>query len=404
MIPLEHQQWTEQSARRRLALSMNGGSLAGPQFLPTTLVNYFRPDGIRFVPYFPFVTMPAEPAPIYAGAFIDQRYRTGSVTAFMPLLVLLALGGFVTAFRRRAGRAVTSMRIPLLGAIGITTTVMCYGYLGFRYTSEFVAVLTAAGAIGLAELTSRVAQWRPPAKRGLLVAVVALAGFGMYANAAVALSTARTTGRGSGLEQLVSWQDRISSLTGNPLATRTHIVEMLPERAAADDLYIVGDCDALFLSTGELYEPWVAVQARDMTVTVEASSAGVGAGVLRAFVIDGVTTRQLTIEVNGSDQARLRIGEGLYAMPTDWQALPPGGQIDLRLRADTARDTIEIDFGSWAGDLPLAEWDPDWHMIMSRVTPDIASIASQLQAGVGLTSVPGPVPELCNRLRDRAND
>ena len=404
MIPLEHQQWTEQSARRRLALRMNDGSLAGTQFFPTTFVNYFRPDGIRFVPHFPFVTMPAEPARIYAGAFIDQRYRTGSVTAFMPGLVLLALGGFVTTFRRRAGRALISMRIPLLGALGITATVMCYGYIGFRYTSEFVAVLTAAGAIGVAELTRRVEGWRRPAKRGLIIAIAAMAGFGMYANAAVALSTARTTGRGSGLEQLVSWQDRISSLSGNPLAARTHLVAALPESGAPDDLYIVGDCDALFLSTGELYEPWVAVQARDMTVTVEASSAGVRAGVLQAYVVDGIRTRQLTIEANRSGQVRLRVGEGLYVMPTDWQRLPPGGRIELRLRPDTARDAIEVEFGSWTGDLPLAEWDADWYMIVSRVTPNVASTASQLQAGVRLSYEPGPVPELCNRLRDRAID
>jgi hypothetical protein len=404
MIPLEHQEWTQQSARRRLALRMNDGSLAGTQFFPTTLVNYFRPDGIRFVPHFPFVTMPAKPARIYADAFIDQRYRTGSVTAFMPLLVVLALVGFATTFRRRAGRALTSIRIPLLGALGITITVMCYGYLGFRYTSEFVAVLTAAGAVGLAELTRRVERWRRPAKRRLLVAIAAMASFSIYANAAVAVSTARTTGRGSGLEQLVSWQDRISSLSGNPLAARTHLVAALPESAAPDELYIVGDCDALYLSTGELYEPWVAVQVRDMAVTVEAAADGTRPEVLGVFVIDGIRPLEITIETTASDRVRLRVGEGIYVMPTDWQTLPPGGRIVLRLRADTARDAIEVEFGSWTGDLPLAEWGADWYMVVSRITPDVASIATQLRAGVGLSYEPGPVPGLCNRLRDRATD
>jgi len=95
MIPLEYIQWTEVSARRRLALLANDGSLAGSQFFRSTLANYVRPDGIRFVPYFPFVTMPADPARSYGGAFLDQTYRTGSVPAFMPLLFLLGIGGFV---------------------------------------------------------------------------------------------------------------------------------------------------------------------------------------------------------------------------------------------------------------------------------------------------------------------
>ena len=35
--------------------------IAGPQFFLTSLVNYFRPGGIRFVDYFPWITLPAEP-------------------------------------------------------------------------------------------------------------------------------------------------------------------------------------------------------------------------------------------------------------------------------------------------------------------------------------------------------
>ena len=48
---------------RREALEVNGGSITGPQFFQTALVNYFRLDGIRFVDYFPWITLPAEPVP-----------------------------------------------------------------------------------------------------------------------------------------------------------------------------------------------------------------------------------------------------------------------------------------------------------------------------------------------------
>ena len=76
---------------------MNGGTITGPQFFSSSFVTYFRPDGIRFVDYFPCITLPAEPARSYGGAFLDQSYRTGSVTAFMPLLFLATLWGFVAA-------------------------------------------------------------------------------------------------------------------------------------------------------------------------------------------------------------------------------------------------------------------------------------------------------------------
>ena len=67
IFPLEDQVWTSMSAQRRLALDANGGDLVSPSVLPATLVNYFRPDGIRFTSVFPFITLPAEPAGTTAG-------------------------------------------------------------------------------------------------------------------------------------------------------------------------------------------------------------------------------------------------------------------------------------------------------------------------------------------------
>ena len=59
MFPLQEQVSTEVNAHRREALTNNGGSITGPQFFVTSLVNYFSPSGIRFVDYFPWVTFPA---------------------------------------------------------------------------------------------------------------------------------------------------------------------------------------------------------------------------------------------------------------------------------------------------------------------------------------------------------
>ena len=80
-FPLEDQRFAELSARRREALAANGGSIVGPQFFPTALWAYFRPDGLRFVDYFPWITAPAQPVEPVDGVVIDQSYRTASVTA-----------------------------------------------------------------------------------------------------------------------------------------------------------------------------------------------------------------------------------------------------------------------------------------------------------------------------------
>ena len=158
LFPLESQIWTQVNAHRRQALEVNGGTITGPQFFETTLINYFRPDGIRFVDYFPYITLPAEPARAYGGAFLDQTYRTGSVTAFMPLLVLLSVAALAVLVRRQASPQIAALRWPALGTVVIGGAVLGYGYLANRYTSDFVPGLIVMGTIGLWGITS----WRWP--------------------------------------------------------------------------------------------------------------------------------------------------------------------------------------------------------------------------------------------------
>ena len=69
--------------------------ITGPQFFPTSLVNYFRPDGIRFVDYFPWVTLPAEPARGVRRRLprpdLPHRQRHGLHAAACSLLTVLAV-------------------------------------------------------------------------------------------------------------------------------------------------------------------------------------------------------------------------------------------------------------------------------------------------------------------------
>ena len=213
MFPLEHQVWTAENSRRRLALLMNDGSITGPQFFRSSLVNYFRPDGIRFVSYFPFVTLPAQPARSYGGAFLDQTYRTGSVPAFMPLLFVATLWGFVATAVTRPWTRLVALLVPLLGALLICAGVMGYGYLANRYTSEFVPVLAIGAAIGIVDVARRVerrsavgSQVRSPPQRHCSSL------FGVFANTAVGLAAARMTWRGEQLVDYVAAQRKFAGL------------------------------------------------------------------------------------------------------------------------------------------------------------------------------------------------
>ncbi len=269
MFPLEHQQWTRVSSRRRLALMMNGGTITGPRFFLSSLVNYFRPEGIRFTSYFPFVSLPAEPARGYGGAVVDQAYRTGSVPAFAPLLFVLGVVGFISTIRVRAVEKVRGLIIPVIGALAAGSGVMLYGYIAHRYTADFLPGLIICGAVAVVTLVRQLERCRPSVRRLAVVTVAMAAVFGTLTNGAAGVAAARLTGRGQRLEQYLSFRHG----PGDVLHRAGRLVvqsSTLPADAPADRLVIIGDCQALYLATGDQYEPWVTVEARDLVISVEA--------------------------------------------------------------------------------------------------------------------------------------
>ena len=161
LFPIEDQVFTDLSVHRQEAIAANGGDLFSPNMIWSTLVNYFRPDGIRFTPVFPFITLPGHIAPSYGGGFIDQANRTGSIVSFMPLLVGLSVWGVVTTYRRDAGPGAKLCRLPLLGAMAIPAGIMFYAYISHRYTSEFIPLLLLGSAIGFVDLARRLSVGLP---------------------------------------------------------------------------------------------------------------------------------------------------------------------------------------------------------------------------------------------------
>ncbi len=57
-VPIDHQVFTMFSSHRRAAIAANGGDLISLSMIPSTVVNYFSPFGIRFIRIFPFITLP----------------------------------------------------------------------------------------------------------------------------------------------------------------------------------------------------------------------------------------------------------------------------------------------------------------------------------------------------------
>jgi len=394
IFPLQDQVWTQLNADRRAALAANGGGLTGPQFFTTSFMAYLRPDGIRFTDYFPFITLPAHPAPSYNGAFVDQSYRTGSATAFMPVFLAMFVVAFVAVFRPRARRELSLLRMPMLVSILVTGGVLGYGYYSARYTTEFVPALVLGAAVStalLCGLVRRRPQWRAPALAVLSIGAV----FSILAQMSIGTTMEAFVHRGALLERYVQWQHDVSPGAQARLVSQ---VKALPTGGHTDDLAILGNCQTLYINTGDQYEPWLPVQDRDRVLQLSPTGP-LHPGRVTLVHVSGNTDEGVRIEVNRQRQLRFVTWNGTakaigarFDMPTD-------GGVRLGIR-----DLISFGYfefvstpGGPAGYLPSVYFDSQWNSLPALLT--VRSDATSLAAmGLELKEEPGLPMQLCHEL------
>jgi hypothetical protein len=289
--PLSQQVWTELNAHRRAFLASSGGRGFALHLLPTGLWTYLQPFGLRVEPTFPFLMLPVGVPVGIGGVTVDLTYPTASLPASMPLLFLLTCGALYASFRRRASGALRRMRIPLLVGVGAAFIDFFLGYYAPRFLGDFLPLLVLGGAIGMAEV------WRGEHSRlvrRVLVGVLAILGlFSMAVNVGLAVSptTEWTTTQTSNYIKTVK---SISDDTGHPLDRDIKHGFPLPHWAPAGEIFVVGNCAGLYISSGDRFDTvpllqaqhktWVPVEVAPQTnqtlgVAFHAKSSHLGAGV-----------------------------------------------------------------------------------------------------------------------------
>jgi hypothetical protein len=400
MFPLQDQVWTELNAHRAEVLNENGGTLAGLQFFPSSLVNYFRPDGIRFVEYFPWVTFPSEPARGY-GAVLDQSYRTGSVTAFMPLMLALTVISVPVLFRPLPTAQYRAVRLVWLGALLVTGGVMAYGYIAYRYTSEFVPVMIVGSAVAMHAISGWLHRHGRAIRAGVVGVLVVSAAFSIVIHMLVGYSAAAATYKGPRLEAYLDHQVRLS---GSTAAFRglVHHSGGMPTGGKPDDLWIRGDCEALYFNNGEEGDPWTLVQERDTAVRVRVGDDPVLGNYLLMENNEQKTSR-ISIRLAPDRQAQLILDiDGTVSRGLLFD-LPPNAEIRVGARNLSELGAAEISStpGGFVGYLPTAQWDENQQPVLSSVVA-----ASERPApGDGLTVTPASTLQLtlCQRIAEAAD-
>lgn len=252
-VPFADQVWTTINAHRRAFLAATGGKGYSLHFLPTTLWAYFQPAGLRVQSTFPFLTLPIEPPHVFGGHVVDIIYPTASVPSTMPLLFLSSCWAVVVTIRRRAARGLALMRIPFIVGVGAFAVDFLLGYIAPRFLADFLPFLVLGSAIGMVDIWRRCEHQRKAVKRSVVAAVIALALFSMAANIAIAMSPA-TEWNPTQAKNYLKAVRAVSNSTGHPLASRITRATSLPPWAPANEVYVVGNCDGLYLSSGIRYD------------------------------------------------------------------------------------------------------------------------------------------------------
>jgi hypothetical protein len=175
-VPWSKQVYTSLYPNQLAMLRSNGGSLFGLKFVPTTLFQYARPDAFRFRSAFPFVTFPPR-AHVFGNVFFDVLDRSSSVTATMPLLVLLGVVGVIAILR-----SYPLLRIPLFGTIVATGATLAIAYIANRYLADFMPLVVVASATGLHVGLRAARSWSPRWRTVAAAVFVVLAAFGVWVN------------------------------------------------------------------------------------------------------------------------------------------------------------------------------------------------------------------------------
>ncbi|MBF6557978.1 MAG: hypothetical protein IVW52_17865 [Acidimicrobiales bacterium] len=350
------QVWTSVNAYRRRFLAANHNSEAGLVFAPSNLLAYLRPDGLRLSSVFPFITLPAAPPSALSGVLFDRRYRTASLPASTPLLFLLSCWGLITAFRPRPIGRVALTRFLLLATIIAGAALMVWGYMAPRYLADFVPFLVLASAVAMADIWRRMAARPRKERMGALSIVAALGLFSIVANIGMAITPTEEWNTGQTLHY-VELQKAVSDITGHPMNGRVVRGNSLPPWAPADELYIVGACDGLYISNGENYSTvpgqqfhrttWMTVQlghAFQHTFRVTFNRSPPGTNQSLALVSAGPATVAVSSS-RISGHGRLRVTIGLFGAGRpigNSVSVSPGSSHQIVVITDPVKHLIQV--------------------------------------------------------------
>ncbi len=336
-VPGGRQLLSLQDPARAAWFAGNNESFFSSRFLSTTVVQYLRPDAIRFERLLPFVRF--GPVGTNRASYpLLGNTPASSLTLTATLLMILAIVGAVWLVRHRS---LTWGLVIVCTTIGALPTFLI-GFLANRYLIDMLPPLVVAGALG----AWVVAGWAAdrPVRRWLRVGAVILVVWGAWVN--VSLATWNIDQKSPGFTELrYALDDAIFPAPSPGLAAIQPGDPVGRDGLTAINVDPDAGCTGVYTAEQGV---WVAIErgsARQMTQTVGAERvpSPLAAG-------DGWT---VDLDVSDPAAAHVVVTDDAGAVVSDqtvpgWVPLQEGEQRDVTVIVDpvTNTSTITVDTGS----------------------------------------------------------
>jgi hypothetical protein len=321
-IPVDKQLQVSVDPNRRAVLRANGGKLFRLAFVPTTLLQYARPDAIDLERLLPWVSFPSGRAKVVGDVRFDALDRASSVPASMPAVALLAAVGIVTVARpRRDDRRLAVLRGPMIGAATGGFLMLTIAYVAQRYLGDVFPLLALGAVVGLPVLMAWTSDRSRRTRRACAAALGALIIGSIGTNVALGVWSQRAF---SGNDRLVAPFVRLQrEVDGRWFGGSTGGITRgaLGSPASEGTIRVVGDCDGTYWSDGAR---WYAVERTNRTglyrLRVRFPSRPVGT--IEPLATSGRPNVRsiLAVEYRGGD--RLRFAYGSVRTTLKWYRGP----------------------------------------------------------------------------------
>jgi hypothetical protein len=175
----------------------------------------------------------------------------------------------------------------------------------------------------------------------------------------------------------------------------------MPIGGTTDDLWIRGDCDALYLHTGEHGDPWQLVEERDTALLIRIGpGAAVGSHELLQHSSD--EHRRVSLWIQPDRQAEIVIHDDGELKRGQSFDLPPHAQIRVgaRNRSEVGAAEISSVPGGFVAYLPTSQWSDEGDPVLSTILPAVEP--DEPGDDVTITSAPTLPLELCQDVAEAA--